>query len=310
MKREALRHPKMLDLASRLGIDRARAIGIVTLLLDWTADMAPQGDVGKWPDGAIAMACEWGTASGDVSRDATAFVGALVDAGWLDRHPKARLLVHDWPDHCERWVKSKLASLGLDFHPAYADLAPPAEPQETAEAANARDAGRDTGRDISAVPPRARAGACARDQTKPNQPYPNQTKPARSRGKGGTRAGPVGMDSWEQPPPPQPGPKANPLWLLQEHGLDTPTFRPHWLRWCEYLTERNGRAPTRQTLSDHLKRTAAHGEAAAIAAIAEAIANNWQGMLRIEEHAGGGTQAQRAGRGPIQLPTLTDEDLH
>ncbi|MBN2296398.1 MAG: hypothetical protein JXM70_28475 [Pirellulales bacterium] len=77
MKRAALTHPKMLDLASKLGIFRFHAIGIITLFLDWTADDAVAGDIGKWPDGAIARACEWHS-------DATEFVAALVAAGWLD----------------------------------------------------------------------------------------------------------------------------------------------------------------------------------------------------------------------------------
>ncbi len=59
MKRDALNHPKMLDLSSRLDIPRAHAIGIITLLLDFTAQYAAQGDIGKHRNGAIARACEW-----------------------------------------------------------------------------------------------------------------------------------------------------------------------------------------------------------------------------------------------------------
>lgn len=162
MKREALRHPKMLDLACRLGVDRARAIGIVTLLLDFAVDAAPQGDIGKWPDGAIARACEWGTISTDTSHDASAFVAALVDSGWLDRHPDARLLIHDWPHHCERYVKSKLSSLKLDFHPGYF---PPKEVKNKSTSAPSPDTSRDASTDTSGDPPR--------DQTKPNQTIKN-----------------------------------------------------------------------------------------------------------------------------------------
>lgn len=108
MKRETLRHPKTLDLAARLNTDRPTALGYLTLLWDFTADSAIQGDVGKWPNGAIARACDW-------MGDADEFVKALVDAKWLDSDDDHRLLVHDWQDHCERWVRAKLQKLGLQF---------------------------------------------------------------------------------------------------------------------------------------------------------------------------------------------------
>ena len=49
MKRDALAHPKTLDLAARLNCSRAEAIGLLTLLWNWTADYAIAGDVGGWP---------------------------------------------------------------------------------------------------------------------------------------------------------------------------------------------------------------------------------------------------------------------
>lgn len=108
MKREALRHPKMLDLASRLGTTRAHCIGMITLLLDWCADVTPQGNIGRWNNGAIAMACEW-------TADADAFIEALVASGWVDRCEVHRLLVHDLEEHAQQWWKRKMAKLGLAF---------------------------------------------------------------------------------------------------------------------------------------------------------------------------------------------------
>ncbi|MCC7334416.1 MAG: hypothetical protein IT422_04950 [Pirellulaceae bacterium] len=108
MKRDALSHPKMLDLASRLDCSRAQAIGIMTLLFDFAATYAPQGDVGKHRNGAIARACDW-------NEDACAFVSSLVESGWLDESAAHRLVIHDWSDHCEQWVRLKLQKLKLDF---------------------------------------------------------------------------------------------------------------------------------------------------------------------------------------------------
>lgn len=108
MKREAYRHPKMYDLASRLGATRATAVGLVQLLLDYTADVAPQGDIGKWPNGTISRACDW-------DGDPDAFVEALVASGWLDRCEAKRLVVHDLADHAEQWWKLKLGKMKLSF---------------------------------------------------------------------------------------------------------------------------------------------------------------------------------------------------
>ena len=172
MKREALKHPKMLDLACRLGTSREHAVGLVTCLLDWCIDFATAGDIGKHPDGAIAMAC--GMA------DAERFIQALIASRWLDKHPVHRLVIHDWPDHAERFVKSKLVAQREWFLRCYyADGRCWDAPQEGLLAASdretvtrplldvARHISMDISPDTSADPPR--------DQTKPNQTKPNQT---------------------------------------------------------------------------------------------------------------------------------------
>jgi hypothetical protein len=108
MKRETFRHPKILDLASRLGCSRPEAIGYLTLLWDFTAEYAIQGDIGKHADGAIAGAC-------DYRGDAQTFIQSLVESRWLDLDPDYRLLVHDWSEHCERWVKLKMEKIKKSF---------------------------------------------------------------------------------------------------------------------------------------------------------------------------------------------------
>lgn len=108
MKLDALDHPKTLDLAARLGIELPTAIGHLELLWAFTGKKAPQGDVGKWPDGAIARACYW------MGRP-EAFLLALHESGFIDANPLHRFTIHDWPEHAPRWVKSKLKTLGLSF---------------------------------------------------------------------------------------------------------------------------------------------------------------------------------------------------
>jgi hypothetical protein len=106
MKRETLTHPKTYSLATRLGVSRATAIGHLRLLWDFAAIHATAGDIGKWDDKTIAAACDW-------TGDASTFVDSLVDSGWLDRVVKYRLTIHDWVDHCERWVKLRAKKLQI-----------------------------------------------------------------------------------------------------------------------------------------------------------------------------------------------------
>jgi hypothetical protein len=108
MKIGAISHPKMHHLASLLGECRRSAIGLLTLLWYWAAEHAVQGDVGKWPDSAIARGCDWDS-------DPAELINALVAARWLDRDPVHRLLIHDWAEHCERWIALRAQKLKLEF---------------------------------------------------------------------------------------------------------------------------------------------------------------------------------------------------
>lgn len=147
MKREALRHPKLFDLTARLGCSRPEALGFLQLLWDFTAEYAIQGNIGKHPDGAIAKACDW-------AGDSRAFLEALAAAGWLDEDPEHRLLVHDWADHCERWVKLKAARLGLEFVERSIDASIERPTESTIEASPPRD-------QSNPIPSHPREGASA-----------------------------------------------------------------------------------------------------------------------------------------------------
>jgi len=72
------------------------------------ARYAPQGDVGKHTDAAIAAGVHW-------DRDCKRFIEALVEARWLERNDAFRLVVHDWHDHADESVKKHLARQGLRF---------------------------------------------------------------------------------------------------------------------------------------------------------------------------------------------------
>lgn len=108
MKLEALDHPKTLDFAARLGVELPTAIGHLELLWAFTGKKSPQGNIGKWPDGAIARACFW-------NGNPTVFMAALADSGYIDTDPQYRYMIHDWIEHAPRWVKAKLKNLKLEF---------------------------------------------------------------------------------------------------------------------------------------------------------------------------------------------------
>lgn len=108
MRLDGLDHPKTNELAARLGVSKPTAIGHLELLWAFVGKLAPQGNVGKHPDGAIARAAEW-------QGDPVAFVDALLLTRLLDECGTHRLVVHDWHEHCPSWVRAKAKKTRLDL---------------------------------------------------------------------------------------------------------------------------------------------------------------------------------------------------
>lgn len=160
MKRETLRHPKLYDLMDRLDCSRPTALGYLDLLWDNAADIAPQGDLGKWPNGAIARSCDW-------TGNADQFVNALIEAGWLDHSEEFRLVIHDWEDHCQNWLRMKLQKLGLTIV-ANNQSATTEAAEPTADASAERS------------PETTAEASCPCDQTEPIQTKRNQPPPPMS----------------------------------------------------------------------------------------------------------------------------------
>ena len=108
MMMDGLDHPKTLDLSARLDVSIPQVIGHLELLWAFTAKKTPHGNIGKWPDGTIARAAQW-------NGDASEFVTALHNAGFIDACNKHRFVIHDWPEHSPNWVKSKLSRAKEEF---------------------------------------------------------------------------------------------------------------------------------------------------------------------------------------------------
>lgn len=104
MKRGTPDHPKMKALARALNIPIAYANGIMERIWHFSAEYAPDGGIGKYGDQDIAVECGY-------DGDPELLVSALLaqNSRWLDNDDSVRLIVHDWPEHCEDSVHCKLA---------------------------------------------------------------------------------------------------------------------------------------------------------------------------------------------------------
>lgn len=101
-KRTLIGSTKLKRLCRILGCPSYVAVGILESLWHMTAKEAIRGDIGRFSDSDIALGI-------DYDGDAAALVSALTDGRFLDRSQKHRLIVHDWPDHCEDAVHMALA---------------------------------------------------------------------------------------------------------------------------------------------------------------------------------------------------------
>lgn len=102
MKRGTPDHPKMLELAAKLDVERYAVVGIMELLWHFAGRYAPRGDIGRFSDRAIAEAVGW-------RKDPKILVRALAGTGWLDETAECRLVVHDWPEHADDYVHAVVA---------------------------------------------------------------------------------------------------------------------------------------------------------------------------------------------------------
>lgn len=92
------RHPKLLQFAASLEVSENEAIGIIHKLWWWALDYAEDGDIGKYPLGAISMACGY--------HDPDRFMDALISAGFVDVVGE-HTLIHDWWDYAGKFFRAR-----------------------------------------------------------------------------------------------------------------------------------------------------------------------------------------------------------
>jgi hypothetical protein len=89
-------HRKTFELAALLGIDETYAAAHVIRLWSWALDNAPDGDLGRLSDRAIAFGAGW-------RHEVSLFVASLVKAGWLDDDRA----IHDWAKYAGRLIERR-----------------------------------------------------------------------------------------------------------------------------------------------------------------------------------------------------------
>ena len=102
MKREALSHTKMAKFMRVMKLKRFHVVGLCELLWHTTAREAPAGDIGKLDNEDIAYALDW-------DGDPEELISGFIQAELVDVDEAHRLVIHDWYDHAEDSVHSKLA---------------------------------------------------------------------------------------------------------------------------------------------------------------------------------------------------------
>lgn len=125
MKRGTPRHPKVQNLVEELGERRyplPYVVGMLELLWHFTAEFAPQGDIGKYSVDRIEAAIGWTGRRGRA-------LEALTKCGWCDVDVHGLYTVHAWEEHADDTTRRKLAKAGLCFLPdrgKTTDINPPA----------------------------------------------------------------------------------------------------------------------------------------------------------------------------------------
>lgn len=85
-------HPKTYALADALKVEQFAAVGIVVCLWTWAIIHAPDGDLERFPDAAIARACHW-------HKPAAGLAKALQDSGFLDGRR-----IHEWDEYASALI--------------------------------------------------------------------------------------------------------------------------------------------------------------------------------------------------------------
>jgi hypothetical protein len=108
MKIATIEKLKFKNLQRRLKLPLWQAVGLLESLWKMAYRNAPAGDIGRLSNDEIAAAIEWEGNADDL-------VEALVETRWLDSDSVHRLLIHDWENECESWLRGNFEKHGRKF---------------------------------------------------------------------------------------------------------------------------------------------------------------------------------------------------
>lgn len=94
---------KFKKLQLRLGLELWQARGLLDTLWAFVRHNCPRGDIGRFTNEEIAIGIDWSAKHPDD------LVLPLVAERWIDDDRECRLIIHDWPEHCEHDVHNQLA---------------------------------------------------------------------------------------------------------------------------------------------------------------------------------------------------------
>lgn len=100
---------KFRNLQDLLGLDVWECEGLLSALWRVTAANCPAGDIGRFTDEHVAQGIGWRRCEPEK------LMQALIESRWIEPSKAHRLIVHDWPDHCEDSVHKGMARRGLYF---------------------------------------------------------------------------------------------------------------------------------------------------------------------------------------------------
>jgi len=173
-------------------------------------EQVPLGDIGRYSDIELAEELLW-----PEDRDAKELVDAMVEAELLDRSKKFRLIIHDWPSHCEDSVHAKVARARKLFANGEKPKLTKLQDKERESAftyySNLKPEGR---RKTGGIPPAADILPQNTNPPLPSQALPNQAIPLPShstqpREDGGDDQEPEGLKTFPPETGPEPGAATN-----------------------------------------------------------------------------------------------------
>ena len=260
MKHSATQSVKFSRLKRRLSWPTYQVIGLLEGIWLFAACNAQDGAIGRRHTDEDILAYL------ELPAGAPCPIQTMAETGWLDRCEINRLVVHDWAEHCPRWIQGAMARHGKQF----------------ASVTLAKDPAKQT-----ATEPAKQDAEQTALQHAPNLTKPNLTKktPLHPPCEGGPESNLFPDQPATIPPKPKRTRKQTPGW----DALTCPlpyggAFAAVWPSWVKDRKDRgNPITEGSATLLFSKAKRESWTEAEAVEAIEEAILKGWSGPRKAQK---------------------------